>query len=56
MPQFDIEIIETLNGVFTFEAENLDEALAMAKDRYTDGEIVLDGYSNSNCDYEIKAV
>lgn len=56
MAKYDIEIIETLSGVFEVEAESPQEARDIAENLYREGEIVLDGYSNSNCDYEVKAL
>lgn len=42
MPEFKIEIIETLSKIVTVEAENLSEALENVKDRYYAEEWVLD--------------
>ncbi|MFB2578670.1 DpnD/PcfM family protein [Acinetobacter sp. c2-A9] len=45
MPNFHIEIVETLSTVIDIEADNLNEALVIAKQKYLNSEIVLD-YSN----------
>lgn len=54
MKTFDIEITETLQTVVYIEADSLEDALSIANNQYRDGDIILDGYSNSNCDVEIK--
>lgn len=42
MSKFNIEIIETLNHIYEIEADSLEEALEKVKDKYFNGEIVLD--------------
>lgn len=54
MKTFDIEITETLSRVITIDAEDIDEALALVKEEYNTGEIVLD--SSDFVDYEIQEI
>ena len=42
MKTFQIEILETLAVVKNIEAETLEQAIAIAKERYMNEEIVLD--------------
>lgn len=54
MAKFNIEIVETISGVFEIEAETLEDALELAEQQYNDGDIILDGYSNSATEHEVR--
>ena len=41
MPKFQIEIMEILSGIAEIEADSVDEAISIAKQQYTNEEIVL---------------
>lgn len=54
MKKYTIEITETLQKQIKIEANTLDDAYIIVKDKYRNGEIVLD--SNDYIDTEFKLI
>lgn len=52
MKTYSVEITETITAVIDVEADSAEDARNQVRDRYNDCDIVLDGYSNSNCETE----
>jgi len=54
MNTYSVEVIETTSRVINIDAESPDDALEIVKDRYLNGEIVLD--DNDFPDFKISLV
>ena len=53
MKKFNIEITETLQRQIEIEAEDYDEAMKIIKERYRNGEIILDSNDYVDTDFRL---
>lgn len=56
MANYKVEVEEVLFETFEVEADNADEAEQIIKDKYTNGEIVLENGANMHSDYAIRVL